>query len=190
MTTRLSHTLASTLILLALGLAGPGGAAADAIIGLPGPCPPGMTTGIENHAEVCVHDGCSDGGSCPPQSTCVDYDACYEQREMHDHRGGPYMGDVFTGMCEPNGSCPSGGTCRPWQRCEPSVTTPAWDPAARAWTGEPHIASAPLLDGTGLEGALPPGYDQIGVTCGAACGLASLAIVVVVVVIRVGREKG
>lgn len=185
MKTKVANIVA--LCMLAGWLASPELAAADAIMGLMGPCPPGTREGVENHAAVCVPTACGDFG-CPPQSTCEDYNVCYEQRELQTHRGDPYTGDAYVSMCEADGTCPSGGECRRAQRCEPSVSTPAWDAATRSWTGQPHLGVA-LLDGTGLEGALPAGYDQIGITCGAACALVSLAIVVLAVILRLSRKK-
>jgi hypothetical protein len=123
---------------LTLGLAT---ARADVIVPFEGECPPGLGRGIRNHAEVCVPNPCARDADCGEGAACRGVSHCVSERTVEPPRAGlPRESvQVVHGPCAEDGSCAE-GRCRTVMRCEPIAPTPAWDPAARRWTGVPHPA--------------------------------------------------
>jgi MYXO-CTERM domain-containing protein len=130
-------------VLLAVVMA-PTPALADAIAPFDGECPPGLVEGIEGHAEACIPRSCVRDEECGGGAVCRDVPECWAPREWWGGRvrlETPEMRDTVIGACRADGTCEE-GRCVTRRQCEPSGSTPAWDPAVRRWTGQPHPRSA------------------------------------------------
>lgn len=136
-------------------------AAADAIMPFEGECPPGLERGIRDHSEACIPLVCGDGRRCPMGSSCQTLCVCRAEREFtNDGRvvyDEPRRMVVEVGLCDASGACDEGdvGVRR---QCEPGSATPAFDPRAHRWTGEPHTGGCAGCAVPGPRASAPPAF--------------------------------
>jgi len=124
-------------------------AAADALMPAPESCPPGLDARTSHRGPTCGRRRCTRDADCGEGAACVDAAFCQREREVPNHRRGGTRITTETGPSCLNAECPEAVAirgrepvpweCRRWRWCEPTVRTPAWDPEAHAWTGEPHV---------------------------------------------------
>lgn len=120
----------------------PGVARADAIMPYDGACPPGLELGISGHAEACIPRVCTSDAQCGSGAACRALHECWAEREVpHQRLAGTERRTIVVGACDAQRRCADAdATCRTRRRCEPTESTPAWDPATRRWTGVSHPA--------------------------------------------------
>lgn len=142
-------------------------ARADAIEPFEGECPPGLDEGISHHAEVCSPRACSTDAQCGAHAACRAIAECWAPRETSPSDGrvadDTVLRDQVIGLCTPAGTCAE-GHCATRRQCEPTVSTEAWDPTSRSWTGMPYHSGCAVTPGArgGAAGWLVLGLALVG----------------------------